>query len=60
MKLACKDLDPSSTCDFQVESETANDAAKQMLVHAREEHAADIADKTDEAAIAMMEQKAHE
>ncbi len=60
MKLACKDINPTTTCDFEVEGATRNDAAEQMLVHARAEHAADIEDMTDEEVVQMMEAKVRE
>ncbi len=60
MKLACKDINPATTCDFEVEGATATEVAQKMLVHARAEHAADIEDMTDEDAVKMMETKVHE
>ena len=57
MKLACKDLSPETTCTFEVEGTTATDAAQQMLIHARAEHAADIEDMKDEDVIKMFETK---
>lgn len=57
MKLACKDINPTTTCDFEVEGATATEVAQQMLVHAREVHAGDIEDMTDEDVIKMMETK---
>lgn len=60
MKLACKDLSPDTTCTFEVEGATATDAAQQMLVHARAEHAADIEDMTDEDVVKAFEPKVRE
>ncbi len=60
MKLACKDLNPATTCDFEVEGAAATDAAHYMLIHAREVHAGDIEDMTDEDALKMMESKVRE
>ena len=57
MKLACKDLSPETTCTFEVEGSTATDAAQQMLVHARAEHAAHIEDMKDEDVVTMFETK---
>ena len=57
MKLACKDLNPATTCDFEVEGASANDAAVQMLAHARVEHAADIDGMADGDVIAAFEAK---
>ncbi len=60
MKLACKDINPTTTCDFEVEGATATEAAQKMLVHARSEHAADIEDMTDEDAVTLFEGKVRE
>ena len=60
MKLACKDISPATTCQFEVEAPTANEAARKMLAHARIEHADDIRGMTDEQAISAFESKAHE
>ena len=60
MKLACKDISPDTTCTFEVEGGTATDAAQQMLVHARAEHAADIEDVKDEDVVKMFETKVRE
>lgn len=59
MKLACKDINPTTTCDFSVEGETASDVAAKMLVHAKESHAEDIAGKPDADVLKMFESKAH-
>lgn len=60
MKLACKDINPATTCNFEVEGATATEAAQQMLFHAREAHAGDIEDMTDEDVVKMMEPKVRE
>ncbi len=60
MKLACKDINPTTTCNFEVEGATKTEAAEKMLVHAREAHAEDIADKTDEVVIQEFEGKVRE
>lgn len=60
MKLACKDLNPTTTCNFEVDAATREDAAQQMLAHAKEVHAADIEGQSDEAVRAMMEGKVRE
>ena len=59
MKLACKDISPNSTCMFQAEGETATDAAKIMLGHARQHHAQDIAAMPDADVLKLFESKAH-
>ena len=60
MKLACKDISPDTTCNFEVEAPTRTAAAEQMLVHARAEHAAAIEDMKDEEAVKMFETKVRE
>ena len=60
MKLACKDINPTTTCDFEVDAMSKEDAARQMLIHAREVHAQDIEGQTDEEVRAMMEAKVRE
>jgi len=59
-RLACKDISPDTTCTFVASGETASDAAKIMLAHARKEHAVDIASMSDAAVIASFEPLAHE
>lgn len=60
MKLACKDISPDTTCNFEVEAPTRTAAAEQMLAHARVEHAADIEDMKDVEAVTMFETKVRE
>ncbi len=60
MKLACKDINPSTTCDFSVEGATAEEAAKAMIAHAKEAHAEDIAGKSDEELTTAFAAVAHE
>lgn len=57
MKLACKDISPATTCTFEVEGATATEAATKMLAHARVEHTADIAGKSDADVIKDFESK---
>jgi len=59
MKLACKDINPTTTCDFETEGETATEVAAKMLVHAKEHHAEDIEGKSDDDVMKMFEEKAH-
>ncbi len=57
MKLACKDISPDTACTFEVEANSATEAATQMLAHARAEHAADIEGMEDDAVIKVFETK---
>ena len=60
MKLSCKDMNPATTCNFEVEGATADEVAQKMLDHAKVAHAADIAGQSDEDVLKSMEEKAHE
>ena len=60
MKLACKDLSPETACTFVAEGDTADDAAKMMLAHARVNHTKDIEGMPDDAVIKAFAQKAHQ
>ena len=59
MKLACKDISPETTCTFVAEGQTAEDAAKVMLAHARVAHTADIAGMSDDEVVKAFAPKAH-
>ncbi|MFM2357966.1 MAG: hypothetical protein RJA61_703 [Candidatus Parcubacteria bacterium] len=39
MKLACKDLDPTTACDFEAHGNTKTEVAGKMFDHAKMEHA---------------------
>lgn len=63
MKLSCKDLDPTSTCDFVAGGATAHDVAQMMMTHAKAEHPADLAKlgtKTGAETLKALEAKVHE
>ena len=60
MKLACKDISPDTTCNYSVEGDTAEDAARAMIPHAKEAHAGDVAGMTDDEMVAAFAPKAHE
>ena len=57
MKLACKDINTSTTCTFETEGATATEVATKMLAHARVDHAADIAGMPDDEVIKVFETK---
>lgn len=60
MKLACKDLNPSTTCAFESTGDTKEEVASRMMVHAKVVHADDLKNMSDEDIIKMMESKVHE
>ena len=59
MKLSCKDINPTTTCDFVAQGDMPADVATTMLAHAKEHHAEDIKDKPDADVLKMFESKAH-
>lgn len=60
MKLACKDINPTTDCTFEVEGDTKSEIASQMKDHAKIVHADDLKDMSDEDIMEMMESKVHE
>lgn len=60
MKLTCKDIDPTSTCNFVAEGASASEVAKKMMDHAKTDHSDTVAGKSDEDLMSMMESKVHE
>ena len=64
MKLTCKDLDPVTTCDFEVVGDSASVIAIKMMEHAKEHHDLGISGMkekgmTDEQILSFMESKVH-
>jgi predicted small metal-binding protein len=59
MKLACKDINSTTECNFEVTGDTAVEVASKMMAHAKVDHAKDIAGMPDEAVLEMMESKVH-
>ncbi len=64
MKLTCKDLDPTTTCDFEIVGDSASVIAIKMMEHASIEHNDAIANMkekgmTDEQILSFMESKVH-
>jgi len=47
-KLSCKEIDPSTDCDFAAEDETNEGVIGKMYEHAKEHHADKLKDMTDE------------
>ncbi len=60
MKLACKDINPTTTCEFVATGNTAPEVAGKMLAHAKIVHAEDIKGKPDADVLKDMESKVHE
>ena len=60
MKLACKDINPSTTCNFSVTGNTASESAAKMVAHAKAEHADEVASMSDADMMAAFESKVHE
>lgn len=59
MKLACKDINPATTCNFEVTGGTVPEVAAKMLAHAKADHSADIEGKSDTELLSMMGSKVH-
>ncbi|MFA6177887.1 MAG: DUF1059 domain-containing protein [Candidatus Paceibacterota bacterium] len=60
MKLACKDINPSTMCQFEATGDTKGEVADKMLAHAKIAHPEDIKDMSDTDTKSMMESKVHE
>jgi predicted small metal-binding protein len=60
MKLACKDLDPSTTCGFEAMGASSAEVAGKMMAHVKAEHADKMAGMSDTDMMAMLESKVHE
>ena len=52
--LACKDIDPSSTCDYKSTGNTDEEVLRDMMDHAKGEHADSISGMSDEEMSKMM------
>lgn len=59
MKLACKDLDSSSSCNFEATGYTTEEVAKKMMAHAKVAHPESVKGMSDDNVISMMELKVH-
>jgi len=61
-KLACKDINPSTSCAYVAEGENALDVAGKMLSHAKLEHPDDIANMnmSDDEIVNNFESKVHD
>ncbi len=62
MKLTCKDIDPTSTCDHQITGDTRRDVATKMLEHAKVDHKDSLEkmNMTDEKIMEVFESKVRE
>lgn len=60
MKLACKDINPSTTCAFVSTGDTKTEVAEKMMAHAKVVHSDDLKNMSDEEIMGMMESKVHE
>lgn len=60
MKLACKDVDASSTCPFEATGASASEVAGKMMAHVKADHADKMAGMVEADMMAMLESKVHE
>ena len=59
MKLTCKDINPDTTCDFEVTGETATEVATKMVEHAKTHHTDEVKSMSDGEMIKEFESKVH-
>ena len=59
MKLSCKDLDSSSSCDFEATGDSAEEVARKMMEHAKITHPDSVKGMSDDNIIIMMKLKVH-
>jgi predicted small metal-binding protein len=60
MKLKCKDINPTTTCDYEATGDSAREVAEKMVEHAKIHHTADVENMTDEEMLKSFEAKVHE
>ena len=60
MKLSCKDIDPTSMCDFEATGNTAKEVAGKMMAHVKSDHAEHVKGMSDAEIMKMLEEKVHE
>ncbi len=62
MKLACKDLDPNTTCDFEATGDYAEEVAIRMMNHMKNEHMDKVKEMqmSNSEIMSMLESKVHE
>ncbi|MES2930349.1 MAG: DUF1059 domain-containing protein [Patescibacteria group bacterium] len=59
-KLKCKDINPTTTCNYEATAESAQEVALKMIEHAKIHHTADVENMTDGEMIKAFEAKVHE
>ena len=59
MKLACKDLDASSTCDFVAMGATKEEVAGKMMGHVKSDHPDKMGGKSGGDMMSMLMSKVH-
>jgi predicted small metal-binding protein len=60
MKLACKDLNSDSTCDFVATDSSVKEVADKMMNHVKQDHMEDMKGMSDRDMRQMIESKVHE
>ncbi len=60
-KLACKDIDPSSTCSYEATGKSPQEVARRMMAHLKSEHpdAVEKMGMSDDELMVMLEEKVH-
>ena len=59
-KVTCKDINPSSSCDFEATGQTAKEVVGKMMAHIKSEHMGDVAGMGDGQIRTMIEDRVHE
>ncbi|MEA2715410.1 MAG: hypothetical protein QOG91_438 [Candidatus Parcubacteria bacterium] len=58
-KLACKDINPSTSCTYEATGKSAKEVVGKMMAHAKADHTEDLAGKSDSELKAMWEPMVH-
>ena len=59
MKLSCKDVNPSTACDFEATGNSAPEVAGKMMAHVKTDHPEAMEGKTGGDMMQMLQSKVH-
>ncbi len=59
MKLTCKDIDPSSTCDFEATGDSAAEVVGKMMSHVKSDHPDKMKGMSESDMMNMLKSKVH-
>jgi predicted small metal-binding protein len=60
MKLSCKDVDPSTSCNFEATGDSVGEVAGKMMSHVKSDHADKMKGMSESDMMNMMKSKVHE